>query len=181
MTRRRFITILSMVFVLALTTTTALAGQPRLSSFFSATVGSIEVEVKAVGLGSGTPVFFGLEAFGTGTAQCKNPAGKVVPGKQAVSVVVDSFSDVIFASDSGNASVTLVAEATVPSPKAAGCPKGFSVDVFNVNWTGAIVTLYPAIGQPPAPDLEHPYDQQEYTCNTTDTSPGAAIKCKPIQ
>jgi hypothetical protein len=179
--RRKLIRLLAVLAVLSLTTVTASASSPRLSSFFSATVGSIEVEVKAVGLGSGTPVFFGLEAFGTGTAQCKNPAGKVVPGKQAVSVVVNSFSDVIFASDSGNASVTLVAEATVPSPKAAGCPKGFSVDVFNVNWTSAIVTLYPAIGQPPAPDFANPYDQQEYTCNTTDTSPGAVIKCKPTQ
>jgi hypothetical protein len=179
--RRRFIRLLAVLAVLSLTSVTAFASSPRLSSFFSATVGSIEVDVKAVGLGSGTPVFFGLEAFGTGTARCKNPSGKVVPGKQAVSVVVDSFSDLIFADDGGNASVTLVAEATVPSPKAAGCPKGFSVDVFNVNWTGALVSLYPAIGQPPAPDLAHPYDQQQYTCNTTDTSPGAVIKCKPTQ
>ena len=137
--------------------------------------------MKAVGLAGGTPVFFGLEATGTGTAQCKNPTGKVVPGKKAIDVVVDSFSDVVFASDGGSASVTLVAESTLPSPKAAGCPNGFSVDVLNVLWTGALVTLYPAVGQPLAPDFAHPYDQQEYSCVTTDPSPGAVIKCKPIQ
>ena len=179
--RRKFITLLAALAIFSLMAVPAWAGSsPRLSSFFDGTYGSLEAEVKAVSLGSGTPVFFGLEAAGTGTAQCKNPTGKVVPGQKTVDVVVDSFSDLVFASDNGSATVTLVAEATFPSPKAVGCPNGFSVSVFNVNWTGAVVTLYPAVGDPLAADIAHPYDQQAYSCVTTDMTTGADVKCKPI-
>jgi hypothetical protein len=169
--RRKLMRLLAVVIILGLTTTAAWAYNPHLSSSLSASVGSLIAEVQAAGLDPSQPVYFGLRGLGTGTAVCVNPVGKQVRGKNAISVDVDVISDLVEAQDNGSASVTLETNAPFPSPKAAGCPNGFTVSVFNVDWTGAIVTLLAAD--------KTTIDQNIYSCNTTDTSTGTTIKCKP--
>jgi hypothetical protein len=170
--RRKLVILLAALAVISATTVTAFASQPHLSSKISTSSGSLIAEVQAAGLGSGTAVYFELEGIGTGTAICRNPQGKEVPGKKAVSVDVTATSDLVFADAGGSASVTLETNPPgFPSPKAVGCPNGFTVSVFTVDWTGAIVTLF-------ASDRSTILDRNTYACNTTDTSTGTVIKCK---
>lgn len=92
--------------------------------------GSVELQGAAAGIGESVTVR--LDAWGQGTAYCKNKGGNEAPGQNPVDVHVAAWDE--FRADKGRADFWLVAEATV-TWKEAGCPNGnWRVTRLSVDW-----------------------------------------------
>jgi hypothetical protein len=165
--RRKLTTLLAILAVICLTTTAAFAGSIHFSGAISFSSGSLIAEGRVSGLAA-TRVTVTLDARATVTATCANPAGKQVPGQKAVSFT-GSSSDTVDVDQNGSSSFYLEApDPTKPTAKQAGCPSGFHVSSFFVNWTGATISVFNA-------DTGAKLLSQEYTCITTSTD----VNCQP--
>jgi len=143
MTHRRLITILSIVFVLALTTTTALAGQPRFTSI-SFSLGSLIADGRIVGLGT-QDVAVILDATGVPVVSCRNQGGNLVPGQNPPKVSARGTQFLVHQTYTKNGSTGFMVETNDPLPSSAkqmGCPSNsWTATIDFVFWTKATIQV----------------------------------------
>ena len=175
MTRRRLITLLSVVFVLALTTTTALAARPRFSSAIDFSLGSLIAEGRLAGLGT-QDVAVVLEATGIPVVSCTNQGGQQAPGQNPSKVSARGTEFLVHQTYTKNGSTGFEVETNDPAPLSAkkmGCPNNtWTATIDFVFWTNATITVR-ADNETGAVLL-----QQDFVCVTTRTP--ANVSCTPI-
>jgi hypothetical protein len=175
MTRRRLITILSLLFVFALTTTTALAARPRFSSAIDFTLGSLIAEGRLVGLGT-QDVAVILDATGIPVVTCTNQGGTQAPGQNPPKVSARGAQFLVHETYTKNGSAGFEVETNDPLPSSAkkmGCPNNtWTATIDFVFWTQATIEVRD--GTMTGAVLLH----QDFGCVTTRTP--ASVSCTPI-
>jgi hypothetical protein len=143
MTRQRLITILSLVFVLALTTTTAWAAKARFSSL-SFSLGSLIADGRLVGLGT-QDVAVILDATGIPVVSCTNQGGQQAPGQNPPKVSASGTQFLMHQEYDKNGSTGFTVETNNPlasSGKKMGCPSNaWTAGIDFVFWNKATITV----------------------------------------
>ena len=175
MTRRRLITILSLIFVLGLTTTTALAARPRFSSVVDFSLGSLIAEGRLTGLGT-QDVAVVLDATGIPVVTCTNQGGNQAPGQNPPKVSARGSQFLVHQKYTKNGSTGFEVETNNPTPLSAkkmGCPNDtWTATIDFVFWTKATINVR-ADTETGAVLLS-----QDFDCVTTRTP--ANVSCTPI-
>jgi hypothetical protein len=175
LTRRRLITILSLIFVLGLTTTTALAARPRFSSAIAFSLGSLIAEGRLTGLGT-QDVAVVLDATGIPVVTCTNQGGNQAPGQNPPKVSARGSQFLIHETYTKNGSTGFEVETNDPAPLSAkkmGCPNNtWTATIDFVFWTNATINV--RADTETGAVLLH----QDFVCVTT-RSP-ASVSCTPI-
>jgi hypothetical protein len=174
MTRRRLITILSLIFALALTTTTALAARPRFSSAIDFSLGSLIAEGRLAGLGT-EDVAVILDATGVPVVTCTNQGGNQAPGQNPPQVSARGSQFLVHETYTKNGSTGFEVETNDPLPLSAkkmGCPNNtWTATIDFVFWTKARIEVR---ANSVTGDL---LLSQDFVCVTTRTP--AAVSCTP--
>jgi hypothetical protein len=174
LTRRRLISILSLIILLVLTTTTALAAKPRFSSAITFSLGSLIADGRLVGLGT-QDVAVILDATGIPVVSCRNQAGHLVPGQNPPKVSARGTQILVHETYTRNGSAGFTVETNDPLPSSAkkmGCPNdNWTATIDFVFWTKAIIEVRANIV---TGDL---LLRQDFDCVTT-RSP-ASVRCTP--
>ena len=175
LTRRRLITILSLIFVLGLTTTTALAAKPRFSSAINFSLGSLIAEGRLAGLGT-QDVAVVLDATGIPVVTCTNQGGNQAPGQNPSKVSARGAQSLVHETYKKNGSTGFEVETDEPTPLSAkkmGCPNDTWIAAIDfVFWTDATIEVR-ADSETGAVLL-----RQDFKCVTTRTP--ASVSCTPI-
>jgi hypothetical protein len=173
MTRQRLITILSLVFVLALTTTTAWAAKARFSSL-SFSLGSLIADGRLVGLGT-QDVTVILDATGTPVVSCTNQGGQQAPGQNPPKVSARGTQFLVHETYTKNGSTGFMVETSDPLPSSAkkmGCPSNsWTAAIDFVFWTKATIEVANSV-------TGEILLRQDFACETTRFP--ASVSCTPI-
>jgi hypothetical protein len=173
MTRRRLITILSLVFVLALTSTTAWAAKARFSSL-NFSIGSLIADGRLVGLGT-EDVAVILDATGIPVVSCTNQGGQRAPGQNPPKVSAQGTQFLVHETYTKNGSADFMVETIDPLPSSAkrmGCPNNTWIATIDfVFWTNATIEV--RVGGVTGAVLLH----EDFVCETTRFP--ASVTCTP--